>query len=176
MGTRILGHQAYSDTVCSMAGPYGWFDAEGFHCPDSRQGARGESSLSAEFRHMLAEAPALTWDAPIQQIVPFPGMSYPQIQAGTKAILHHTYHAGTICSETPGLREFFAEVRERQISVFLTGADPDMVYESTRIFEQLPMQVLPIASPVSMYVKLWLILNCGLHPEEWMGKEIAGEF
>ena len=103
-------------------------------------------------------------------------MRYPAILPEIKAILHHSYHAGTICSETPEMELFFEEARRRQIPVFLTGADPELIYDSTRIFHRYGIHVLPKASPVSMYIKLWLILVSGRDPVEWMERELAGEF
>ena len=118
----------------------------------------------------------LPWDAPILQIHPAPGMRYPAIPSETKAVLHHSYHAGTICSETPEMELFFEEAGRRQIPVFLTGADPELVYDSTKIYERFGICVLPKASPVSVYIKLWLLLADRRDPVEWMERELAGEF
>lgn len=91
---------------------------------------------------------------------------------GIQAILHHTYHAGTICSETPEADKFFYEVANRKIPIFLCGMDADMVYESTYVYEKYGMIVLPMASPVAMYMKLWLLLCSGYSAKEWMTKPI----
>lgn len=164
LGTRILGHQAYSDEVYSIGGSCGCFDEDGLH----------DVFLWQKDKPVGAEN--LQWDAPILQIHPAPGMRYPSIPPETKAILHHSYHAGTICSETPEMDVFFEEAGKRQIPVFLTGADPELLYESTRIFGHYGIHVLPKASPVSMYMKLWLLLVSGKDPVEWMERELAGEF
>lgn len=157
-GTRLLGHQAYSDAVHSMAEQECLRDMGAEH-PVMRL------SLDAKFQA----------EAPILQIFPAPGMSYPAIGEGVRAILHHSYHAGTICSRGAGMEAFFTEASRRQIPVFLTGADPQMVYESMKVYEKYRIHVLPVASPISMYMKLWLLLVNDLDPTEWMGKDIAGE-
>lgn len=158
LGTRLLGHQAYSDAVHSM-GELGCLNYEKAALPF------GKLPLAANFQT----------EAPILQIFPSPGMSYPVIGDGIQAILHHSYHAGTICSYGAGMENFFAEAAKRQIPVFLTGADPQMVYASMQVYEKYRIHVLPVASPIAMYMKLWLLLVNGRNPIDWMGKNIAGE-
>ncbi|MDE6851117.1 MAG: asparaginase domain-containing protein [Lachnospiraceae bacterium] len=209
LGTRVLGHQPFSDDVYSVGGACAWFDEDGIHNSfDWRReqpvGGNGQTEQGLETvekqvwlgaaeqwengedvngsRKMKDRSRSavrwrdLQWDAPILQIHPAPGMGYPAIPPETKAVLHHTYHAGTICSATPGIDLFFEEAGRRQIPVFLTGADPELVYDSTRKFARYGIHVLPKASPVSMYMKLWLLLVSGRDPVEWMGREMAGEF
>lgn len=198
LGTRVLGHQAYSDDVYSVGDSYAWFDENGMHdellWQRNRNAEEGEKNgqIASErenaekdtgcIRRRMGGSMVLTltrdlpWDAPILQIHPAPGMRYPAIPVETKAVLHHSYHAGTICSETPEMELFFEEAGRRQIPVFLTGADPELVYDSTRIFERFGIHVLPKASPVSVYIKLWLLLVARRDPVEWMEREIAGEF
>lgn len=170
LGTRVLGHQPYSDDVYSVGGACAWFSEDGMHEVSLWKSDQSVGDEDAKYPLKLP------WDAPILQIYPVPGMPYPAIPPATRAILHHTYHAGTICSETPGIDRFFEEAGRRQIPVFLTGADPELVYDSTRIFERFGIHVLPKASPVSMYVKLWMLLAAGKDPVEWMERELAGEY
>lgn len=173
LGTRLLGHQAYSDAVHSMAGystternmaEHDRAEQKSF-CPEKTENPLTRLSLAAKFQA----------EAPILQIFPSPGMAYPVIRDGIQAVLHHSYHSGTICSHGAGMEAFFAEASRRQIPVFLAGADPQMVYESMKIYEKYQIHVLPVASPLSMYMKLWLLLVNDLDPIEWMGKNIAGE-
>lgn len=184
-GTRILGYQAYSDAVYSVGGSCAWFDEKGIHgVPCLQQGkvmrkdgdGMGYAGRMPDGSKILTLSGQLQWDAPILQIYPAPGMRYPAIPSGTKAVLHHSYHAGTICSDTPEMELFFEEAGRRQIPVFLTGSDPELVYDSTRIFDCYGIRVLPKASPISMYIKLWMLLAAGRDPVEWMEQEIAGEF
>lgn len=158
IGTRLLGHLAYSDAVHSI-------DEQGFLHEDKAEFLIEQLPLAAKFRA----------EAPILQIFPSPGMSYPMIGDGIQAVLHHSYHAGTICSHGAGMENFFAEAARRRIPVFLTGADPQMLYASMKVYEKYRIHVLPVASPISMYMKLWLLLVNGRNPVEWMEKNIAGE-
>lgn len=187
LATRVLGHQAYSDDVYSVGGSFACFDEHGIRYTSSRyrkqwgmRQGRENPFLALEEGQDRDENMTLLqdwqWDAPVLQIHPAPGMRYPDIPSEIKAVLHHSYHAGTICSETPGMDLFFEEAGRRQIPVFLTGADPEFSYDSTRIFDRYGIHVLPKASPVSMYVKLWLLVVSGRNPVEWMDREMAGEF
>ena len=161
LGTAIIGHQPYSDEVYSVGGmEYGHYE-KGTKCF-----VAGKVYYAWNNAERLTDRPSLQapdhWDAPIGLIYPHPGMRYPMNFDGIQAILHHTYHAGTICSETPEADKFFYEVANRKIPIFLCGMDADMVYESTYVYEKYGMIVLPMASPVAMYMKLWLLLCSGI--------------
>lgn len=174
LGTAIIGHQPYSDEVYSVGGmEYGHYE-KGTKCF-----VAGKMYYAWNNTERLTDRPSLQapdhWDAPIGLIYPHPGMRYPMNFDGIQAILHHTYHAGTICSETPEADKFFYEVANRKIPIFLCGMDADMVYESTYVYEKYGMIVLPMASPVAMYMKLWLLLCSGYSAKEWMTKPIPGD-
>ncbi len=106
LGTAIIGHQPYSDEVYSVGGmEYGHYEKR------HQVFCRRKSVLCMEQCRGLTDRPSLQapdhWDAPIELIYPHPGMRYPMNFDGIQAILHHTYHAGTICSETPEADKFF---------------------------------------------------------------------
>lgn len=172
-GTAILAHQAYTDSVYSVQNQvFGWFDGEcrfQYNKIWEKLAKEQEPSLSYPLH-----APS-AWDAPILQIIPSPGMCYPVLNLETKAVLHHSYHAGTICSDSPDAAKFFEAARANNLPVFLCGADPDMVYESTAVYQSYGIRLLPKASPVAMYMKLWLLLDNQLNPEIWMQRKLFGD-
>lgn len=174
LGTAVIGHQPYSDEVYSVGGmEYGHYEK------GTKQFIAGKvyetwNTLEIHNKGLSLQAPD-RWDAPIGMIYPHPGMRYPMNFDGIQAILHHTYHGGTICSETPEADKFFYEVAKREIPIFLCGMDADMVYESTYVYEKYGMIVLPMASPVAMYMKLWLLLCSGYSAGDWMTKPIPGD-
>ncbi len=117
LGTAIIGHQPYSDEVYSVGGmEYGHYE-KGTKCF-----VAGKVYYAWNNTERLTDRPSLQapdhWDAPIGLIYPHPGMRYPMNFDGIQAILHHTYHAGTICSETPEADKFFYEVANRKIPIF----------------------------------------------------------
>lgn len=169
LGTRILGHRSFSDDVYSVMDRYlGEYDKE-------KESWYMKENPPKESGQLFIKEPVLQQTSPIQQIVPYVGMAYPKLETSTKAVLHHTYHAGTICNESQGAQYFFQEARKRDIPVFVTGLDASMLYESTKIYEQYGMIPLSVASPVAMYMKLWLLIEAGVDLEYWMRKQIAGD-
>ena len=84
-------------------------------------------------------------------------MVYPVIGEQVRYILHGSFHSGTVNTISDEAKRFFAEARERNISVFLTGAAQGDAYESTRAFAALGIKPLPPIAPVAAYMKLWML-------------------
>lgn len=169
LGTRILGHRSFSDEVYSVMDCYlGEYDRK----KGSWYVKENPPKVSEK---LFIKELVLQQTSPIQQIIPYVGMAYPKLEASTLAVLHHSYHAGTICNESQGTQSFFEEARKRAIPVFVTGLDASMLYESTEIYEQYGMIPLPVASPVAMYMKLWLLIAVGEDLGYWMRKQIEGD-
>ncbi|MCH5267344.1 MAG: asparaginase [Lachnospiraceae bacterium] len=212
-GTAVMAHQAYSDEVYSVLGKeYGSFEKDGERCRFVRgesmdvissvgfgqgEDAMHQPDAGAGFDSRLApqlRAP-VTWNAPILQIYPYPGMEYPSIPVRTKAILHHSYHSGTICTDNDSnAAVFFAEAEKKGIPVFLSAAYGEgeshgecdtfgidkkhgerSRYESTKAFEKYEIITLSAASPVAMYMKLWLLADSGEDVIKWMKRKIPGD-
>ena len=68
-----------------------------------------------------------------------------------------SYHSGTIDTADEGIYNFTNEAKNKKIPVFLTGAENRTEYESTKVYNELGIHVLPKASPIAMYMKLWLL-------------------
>ncbi len=121
----------------------------------------------------------LSRNCPVLYIKAMPGFIYPNIPDGTIAILFDSYHSGTLSTDNQELIDFTKKAGKKNIPIFLTGAENRTAYESTKTFDQLNIKVLPKASPIAMYVKLWILSN--LHPEqnqieEFMFKSFGKEF
>lgn len=195
-GTALITHQAYSDEVFSVLdNGYGCFEKDGERCRFVKgQCQDAEFSITKSRAQPNLKEPS-TWNAPILQIYPYPGMEYPPIPAHIKAILHHSYHSGTICMDKESnAKKFFEEAKRRGIPVFLSSAygvhescasheshRADKVhksraeYESTKAFKQMGIITLPPASPVAVYMKLWLLISAEENLAVWMKREIPGD-
>ncbi len=92
-------------------------------------------------------------------IHPYPGLSYPKLSEETRAILHETYHSGTLNTADPEGKAFFEEAYKRGIPVYLTGVSEGISYESTSLFEELHLIPLYDMAPIAAYVSLWLLLS-----------------
>lgn len=97
--------------------------------------------------------------SPVLRVFPYPGEVYPDIPDGIRAILLDTYHSGTLCTEDEGLKNFLSKARHNNTPVYLTGAENHTSYESTRVYNDLAINVLGYASPIAMYMRLWLLYS-----------------
>lgn len=154
-GTRLLPHLGYSDELFSILGQYYGLYRENVFIPNP-----GYRSLQID------NIPIFTlpdsWNSHILRIFPYPGMEYPALSDNIKAILLDTYHSGTLCSTTPNMTSFYNEANARKLPVFLTGANHDTDYESVTVWKRLGIHTLPPASPIAMYIKLWMAIgSCG---------------
>lgn len=151
-GTRLLPHLPYSDELYSVTNKYvGKYD-NGCYLANSDYNAASSDKLYA------LQIPTC-WNSDIVRFFPYPGMSYPELSNGTRAILLDTYHSGTLCSITPGMNAFFEDAANRNIPVFVAGAENGTAYDSVKAWKQLQICTLPKASPIAMYIKLWMAME-----------------
>jgi len=151
-GTRLLPHLPYSDDLYSVGNMYfGKYDNNSYFCNPVYHAEDCEEFFTLQL-------PA-GWSSDIVRFFPYPGMAYPKLSKGTRAILLDTYHSGTLCSITPKMNVFFEDAANRNIPVFLTGAENGTTYDSVKAWKQLQICTLPKASPIAMYVKLWMAME-----------------
>ncbi len=151
-GTRLLPHLPYSDDLFSVNGQYyGIYKDDKFVANSNYHTSPSEASYTLSLPDI--------WKSDILRIFPYPGMEYPELSEHTRAILLDTYHSGTICSITPNMESFFGAADARNIPIFLTGAYSGIDYESVKMWKQLQVCTLPQASPIAMYVKLWMAMH-----------------
>lgn len=152
-GTRILPHLPYRDNLVSILDQYyGMMESNGhFHPnPNNQTGDNNSCALS-----LPPQA-----NSHILRLWPYPGSVYPMLtEPYPAAILLDTYHSGTLCSATPGMKDFFTQAWKLQIPVFLTGANIEADYDSVKAWNELHIVTLPQASPIAMYMKLWMLLS-----------------
>ncbi len=169
-GSRLLASEAYSDCFYSVRNQtYGWLDEQFvFHYNPAYQ-ERTDETEEISVASLRETSPE------VLRIEPYPGLVYPAIPEGVKAILHGSYHSGTINSKSESGQRFFAEAAKRKIPVFLSGVSEGASYESTSLFEDLQIVPLPVMSPVAAYVKLWMGLAAGLEPKNLMSRSLGGD-
>lgn len=151
-GTRLLESVAFTDRVQSVLGTYyGCFDGNKpfSRNPDHRTLADEISALGV---------PSFPEEASqILRVQPYPGMTYPTIGKDVRYILHGSFHSGTVNTVSSEAKRFFAEAKERNIPVFLTGVTRGDAYESTQAFEALGILPLYRMAPIAAFVKLWML-------------------
>lgn len=172
-GNRLLPHLPYSDDLFSVSGQYYGFYAE------DKFVVNPEYRVSSEKSACSLTLPE-NWNSNILRLFPYPGMEYPELTDRTKAVLMDSYHSGTICSVTPKMTDFFTMAETKEIPVFLTGVNNGDSYESVKVWKQLNVYTLPVASPIAMYVKLWMAMHSkdvwdGDYLNNIMQSSIAGD-
>lgn len=141
-GARLLPHMSYSDKLYSV---------------DNLTATDSINKTDVEF--IFGDKPRFSEHSPVAFIRPHPGEKYSPAPEYVRAILLDTYHSGTLCTDNSELRSMLLDAKLRNIPVFLTGAEKRTGYESTKVYDELNINVLPKASPTAMYMKLWLLTS-----------------
>lgn len=183
---RTLPHLPYSDEVYSIGNQY-----YGKYVKSTSQlGTRAQGILEAlkwtywdntEYHFVKSTENSFRqlpkkWNSGILRIFPYPGMEYPAVLNDVRAVLLDTYHSGTLCSITPSLHAFLEDAGQKNLPVYITGANTETDYASFLELEGKNVQVLRNLSPVAAYVKLWLALESGEDVSEVMERNIAEDF
>lgn len=154
--TRLLPSVAFSDEVRSILDiVYGAFD-EGFIFKSNENYKESKDKIAA-----ISGADISEYCDTVLRVHPYPGMKYPTIPDGARAILLHTYHSGTMNTRSEAALEFFRAASERGVKLFATGVGDGPRYESASVYEALGITPIYNISPVAAYVKLWLLLAAG---------------
>lgn len=168
--SRLLAHSAFSDQLCSIApGPFGTVSEGGSFTRNPAYTERPNETDPIVPPALHAEEPGLL------RIVPSPGLVYPALSENVRAILHESYHSGTLNLESASARAFFKDAAERKIPVFLSGTMPGVPYESARDFDRFGIIPLPGRAPIALYMKLWLCLAANRPLAETMRAVLGGE-
>lgn len=171
--TRIQQHLPLSADVVSVGNSwYGRF-VNGIYIQNPEYAVR--DGLPAMFQS--TEQVKLTdFSDEIIRIIPYVGMSYPEISEHTKAVLHESFHSGTIAISEKML-EFAGSARRRDIPVYLTGlSEREAEYETVNCYRKAGIQPLCESAPIAQYCKLWLALSNGIEPDEIMHISVAEDF
>ena len=173
--TRLLAHEVHSDEIYSVCNQiYGYFQDDKFVMGNIKDREAAEK----DYEKVNFEPVQEDWKPGVLQIYPSVGMTYPKLTKDIKAVLHHTYHSGTICSHGEDLQNFAKEAKELQIPVFVVGRGLGTDYESIKIFEDAGFIELPVCTPIASYIKLCLCTICGYDREkmtEVMMRNIADD-
>jgi len=158
--TRLLAHDAADEGVRSILG--------GVY-PEGADQASEVFPVHPEHVHLSPDAEHLI------RLAVYPGMQLPAFTDKTRAVLLEAFHSGTIPAHQ-GMRRFLAEARGRDIPVFLAG-----IREGARNYETIQTAVdegvIPLysRSPISQYVKLWLLTDNDTDVTQEMKKNYGHE-
>lgn len=143
----LMPHNLYSDYLAGMDDDYyGEYGEEGFVL----------TGKHTEVIAPLSEPDYSKENTGIFVIHACPGLVYPKLCEGTKAVLIYAYHGGTICVADKALKEFMDSADKLNIPVYLVGVNPETEYETCREYEKLGIKLLEHISPIYAYMKLWV--------------------
>lgn len=94
-------------------------------------------------------------------IRPYPGVVY-AVPEGCCGVVLDTYHSGTLPAMGNSFQSFMKKVKKQNIPVFAAGVPEGMTYETVEQMKEEGVIVLPPASPVAMYMKLWMAAGEGM--------------
>ncbi len=103
-----------------------------------------------------------TTDSQILVIPNMPGQSYSYPLDSTKAILFKSYHCATLDTANKNLVDFCKKATEMNVPMFVLGPESDTNYESTKIYKDLNINILPYGTFISAYMKLWAEISTNL--------------
>lgn len=162
-GSRLLPHMTCQDEIYSIGNRY-FGSFLGTKMYTYRQKETNPEPITPIYT--FPQNISFSKNCPILYLKAMPGLIYPAIPDGTTAILIDSYHSGTICTESSELKAFAEKANSKNIPIFLVGAEDRTAYESTKIYEDLCINVLPKSSPIAIYVKLWLLSQLKLNMSE----------
>ena len=87
----------------------------------------------------------------------------------------NTYHSGTLNTKAQATVDFLNMARDKNITVYATGISDGAQYSSAQEFDRLSIVPIKNLSPVSAYVKLWLLSSMKKEPAEFINLSICGD-
>lgn len=164
-GARLLAAEPYSDDLKSVCNSHlGEFTSKGF--------VLNETNFDKAIDKITL--PDVTFKKYCEHVFCIEarlGIFNDFIAPKTKAILHSTFHCGTLNTKNESI---FNLAKSKNIPVYLTGSGESVSYESAVDFSKLKLLALPKMSPLAAYIKLWMITDNNLS-QEIMFKNICGE-
>ena len=149
-GNNILPHDTGSDELRALKGViYGDY-GEGCFVPS------GVPCPTPVTLYDTSENSATASDVLV--IHPYPGMSYPSLE-GYKAVLHCSYHSGTVCTAEGAFERFVAEAERNHIPVYYMANDGEKEYASCEQTEGRGVIKLSNITEIAAYIVIWLSVN-----------------
>lgn len=160
--TRLIEYPSYSDSLYSICDEYyAYFSDDKLVYKDAKSNNVVSDNISCDNDNRVFDLQEGDWYSSVLRIEPYVGMKYPELSDGTRAVIHSTYHSGTICAASPDIKDFADMAAKKNIPVFVAGAGIGVPYESEKCYSEFGFHILPKASPIAMYVKLLLCVANG---------------
>ncbi len=167
LGTRLSQYTEATAELFSLDNaPFAYFDGEIKLNPNFRKSENGVAAGAVTFSensHIL-----------VIESRPDDGFSYPL--ENISAVILRPYHSGTLNTESNFFREFCKRAKEKNIPVFLVNNRGGVQYESSKLFGELSIEVLPFCAFTSIYMKCRIAESLGADIRKFVKTPIAQEF
>ena len=166
--TRIISHaEAQSDIYSLDNNPYAFFEKGTVSInPDYKTSVSGKGTGKVEF----TESPDILF------IESRPAYGYEYLPDDCTAVIISPYHSGTLNTASEKFKNFCKKAKEKNIPVFVVNVPKGTAYESSSLFDELGLLVLPFCTKISVYVKCWIAQSLGKCIKEFVLYQIAEEF
>ena len=167
-GTRLIAHMEASSEVFSVDNnPYAFYD-------------NGKINLNNEYISGKVSDkinPVEFCDYPKILVVDcHPGDEFNYKPENYNAIILVPYHSATLNTQNDKFKKFMDEAKQNEVPVFLVNVPSGEQYETTKIYKELNINVLPMCSKPAIYVKCWIALSLGKNIKEFVNSSVAQEF
>ncbi len=98
-------------------------------------------------------------DSKILCIDSYPANNYLYALDNIDAIVLKPYHSATLNTSNEKLADFCKRAENAKIPVFLVNVKSNLMYESSKEFNELNINVLPYGTFISSYMKIWAGLS-----------------
>ena len=112
----------------------------------------------------------------ILSVVAMPGDSFDYDLSKYKAVILRPYHSGTLNTESKAFSDFCKKAKDRDIPVLVVNVHGGTTYESSKLYSDLGITVLPMCSFISVYIKTWLAISLKKDIKEFVRTPVANEF
>lgn len=165
--SRIAAHTESFDEIYSIDNqPFAFYDEKIILNPDFKYSERGKAVADAHF----CEYPQ------ILSVVAMPGDSFCYDLSEYKAVILRPYHSGTLNTESKTFADFCKKAKENDIPVFIVNVHGGTTYESSKLYDDLGITVLPMCSFISVYIKTWLAISLEKNIKEFVCTPVVNEF
>ncbi len=167
LASRIVSHVESFDEIYSIDNqPFAVYDEKINHNPDFKYSESGNAVADAHFCEQ----------SQILSVVAIPGDSFNYDLLKYKAVILRPYHSGTLNTKSKAFVCFCKRAKELAIPVFVVNVHDGTTYESSKLYDDLGITVLPMCSFVSVYIKTWLAVSLEKNIKEFVCTAVMNEF
>ncbi|MBR2407304.1 MAG: asparaginase [Clostridia bacterium] len=137
---------------------------------------RRKVNVKGRYRSAQGIGPVLyTETSGVLVVESYPGNRYDYDLSQVRAVLLKPYHSATLNTDGTAFRAFCERARIADVPVFVTANDAAVCYESSKLFHELGIAVLPYGTHIAAYMKLWVAVSLGRDIRGFMQQPIGNE-